>query len=210
MSTELTEYKIPQGIKATKTALVLPDIMDPEDWVQLGHFLRSSEDSLGLWQADWRKYGYTHYERKFVDSTVEQMDFRLHGIEKLELWGEILPEHRHKELTQEHFLVVAKRVKDEDQRKVWLDTAQIEGLNPRELQASIRASEVVRIDLQARRVSFPTPYAVRTEYLAWRKELGDGDKNWSAEDYDDVLDALRPVFNGYCELAAKREQLIKQ
>jgi hypothetical protein len=190
MGTQLTQYKVPQGVIATKTSLILPEGMSSEEWVQLGHFLRSSEDSLGIWQADWRKHGYDNYEHGFVDGVVGQMDFQLHGVEKLELIGQILPEHRHENLTQEHYLVASKRCDGEKDRQVWLTTASIEGLSPRELQASIRAHEVIRIDMEKRKVSLPSPYAVRSEYNAWRKELGDAWQDWAAQDCRDVAEAL--------------------
>jgi hypothetical protein len=205
-NTQLTEYTIPQGIKATKTELVLPKGMSSDEWVQLGHFLRSSEESLGVWQADWRKHGYENYDRGFVDGVVGQMDFQLHGVEKLELMGQILPEHRHETLTNEHYLIAAKRLTDPKERETWLFTAQSEGLSPREFNASIRAHEVIRIDVEARKVSMPSPYAARAEYRAWRKELGDGWQSWNRQDFLDVAETMKEMAECYdwlLELADK-------
>jgi hypothetical protein len=200
MGTQLTEYAVPQGVRASKTALIMPEKMHPDDWVQLGHFLRSSEDSLGLWQADWLKYGYSNYEHEFVDGVVGQMEFRLHGVEKLELLQEVLPEHRHDNLTQEHYLVVSKRCDNDKDRQVWLNTASIEGLSPRELQASIRAHEVIRIDMDKRTVSLPSPYAVQREFRAWRRELGEAWKKWDDQDREDIRETLREIVEFYAEL----------
>jgi hypothetical protein len=202
MGTQLTQYKVPQGVIATKTSLILPKSMSADDWVQLGHFLRSSEDSLGIWQADWRKHGYDNYDHGFVDGVLGQMDFQLHGVEKLELIGQILPEHRHENLTQEHYLVASKRCESDKDRQVWLTTASIEGLSPRELQASIRAHEVIRIDMDKRTVSLPSPYAVQREFRAWRRELGEAWKKWDGQDREDIRETLREIVEFYEELGS--------
>jgi hypothetical protein len=207
MGTQLTEYAVPQGVRASKTALIMPEKMHSDDWVQLGHFLRSSEDSLGLWQADWLKYGYSNYEHEFVDGVVGQMEFRLHGVEKLELLQEVLPEHRHESLTQEHYLVVSKRCDNDKDRQVWLTTASIEGLSPRELQASIRAHEVIRIDMDKRTVSMPSPYATRREYNSWRKELGEGWLDWSPALLREIAEELQDIAQFWAQLVKRAQEL---
>jgi hypothetical protein len=205
-NTQLMEYSVPQGVKATKTALILPQGMTPDDWVQLGYFLRSSEDSLGIWQADWRKHGYENYERSFVDGVVGQLEFHLHGVEKLELYGQILPEHRHETLSNEHYLIAAKRLTDPKERETWLFTAQSEGLSPRELQASIRAHEVIRIEMDKRQVSLPSPYAARAEYRAWRKELGEAWQQWTKQDFLDVAETMKEMADCYSWLLNMAEK----
>jgi hypothetical protein len=205
-NTQLMEYSVPQGVKATKTALILPQGMTPDDWVQLGYFLRSSEDSLGIWQADWRKHGYENYERSFVDGVVGQLEFHLHGVEKLELYGQILPEHRHETLSNEHYLIAAKRLTDPKERETWLFTAQSEGLSPRELQASIRAHEVIRIEMDKRQVSLPSPYAARAEYRAWRKELGEAWQQWTKQDFLDVAETMKEMAECYSWLLNMAEK----
>ena len=205
-NTQLMEYSVPQWVKATKTALILPQGMTPDDWVQLGYFLRSSEDSLGIWQADWRKHGYENYERSFVDGVVGQLEFHLHGVEKLELYGQILPEHRHETLSNEHYLIAAKRLTDPKERETWLFTAQSEGLSPRELQASIRAHEVIRIEMEKRQVSLPSPYAARAEYRAWRKELGEAWQQWTKQDFLDVAETMKEMAECYSWLLNMAEK----
>lgn len=196
----LMEYTVPQGVKATKSALVLPKDMTRDKWAELGQFLRSSEDSLAIWQADWLCYGYTNYDQDYCTEVVDQLQFKLHGVEKLELIGQVQPEHRHDTLTPEHYLVAGKRLDNQKEREVWLNTAAIEGLTPRELQASIRAHEVIRIDMEKRQVSLPSPYAARAEYRAWRKELGDGWKNWTRQDFLDVAETMKEMAECYAWL----------
>jgi hypothetical protein len=193
-NTQLTEYTMPQGVKATKTALLLPEGLAPAQWEQIGNFLRGAHDSLNTWEADWYRYGRSNYEEEYVNGVVGQLEFPLHAVERFTLIGEVLPEHRDEKLSEEHYLVVGKRCEDDQQREVWLNTAAIEGLSPRELQASIRANEVIRINMDERRVSMPSPYAARSEYLAWRKELGDAWKKWDAKDCRDVSATLRALW----------------
>lgn len=206
-NTQLMEYTIPQGMRATKTALILPEGMKPEEWAACGDYLQAAEKSLGVWKADWLRYGHANYEAEFVQSTLVQMEFDLKELERLELLGQVEPAHRHQELTPEHFLVVAKRVEDPKERETWLSTAQIEGLTPRELQASIRANEVIHIEMEKRQVSLPSPYAARAEYRAWRKELGDAWLDWTAQDCLDVAETLQEQAEFYTTLTARAKSL---
>ena len=206
-NTQLMEYTIPQGMRATKTALILPEGMKPEEWAACGDYLQAAEKSLGVWKADWLRYGHANYEAEFVEKTLVQMEFDLKERERLELLGQVEPEHRHQELTPEHFLVVAKRVEDPKERETWLSTAQIEGLTPRELQASIRANEVIHIEMEKRQVSLPSPYAARAEYRAWRKELGDAWLDWTAQDCLDVAETLQEQAEFYTTLTARAKSL---
>ena len=206
-NTQLMEYTVPQGVKATKTALVLPDGMAPEQWAAFGEYMQAAEKSLGIWKADWLRYGRANYDAGFVEKTLVQMELDLKEVERLELWGQVEPEHRHEELTPEHFLVVAKRVEDPKERETWLSTAQIEGLTPRELQASIRANEVIHIEMAKRQVSLPSPYAARAEYRAWRKELGDAWLEWTAQDCLDVAEALQEQAEFYATLTTRAKAL---
>jgi hypothetical protein len=191
-NTQLTT--VPSGVKATKTALILPEGLSTREWEEIGRFLRGANDSLVTWEADWLRYGRANYDETTVNNALTQLEFPLHALERFQLVAEVEPQHRHKELSEEHYLVVAKRCETEKQRESWLNTAAIEGLSPRELQASIRAKEVVRIDMDKRRVSMPSPYAARSEYFAWRKELGDAWKNWNAQDCRDVSQTLRELW----------------
>lgn len=193
-NTQLTEYSVPQGVKATKTALILPQGLSTQQWEEIGRFLRASHDSLTTWEADWLRYGRANYDEATVNNALTQLEFPLHALERFQLIAEVEPKHRNAMLTEEHYLVVGKRCEDEKQREVWLNTAAIEGLSPRELQASIRANEVVRIDMDKRRVSLPSPYAARSEYFAWRKELGEAWKDWTAQDCRDVSQTLRELW----------------
>jgi hypothetical protein len=207
MGTQLTQYKVPQGVIATKTSLILPEGMSGEEWANFGQWLKTAQESLTVWNADWLRYGRANYEAGFVEATLVQMEFDLKFKENLQLIAEVPPEHRHENLTQEHYLVASKRCDNEKARSVWLTTASIEGLSPRELQASIRAHEVIRIDMDKRKVSLPSPYAVRSEYNAWRKELGDAWEDWNADDCRDVAEALQGPAEFYALLIRKAEEM---
>jgi len=193
-NTQLMEYSVPQGVKATKMALILPEGLSTHQWEEVGRFLRGANDSLTTWEADWLRYGRANYDEATVTNALTQLEFPMHALERFQLIAEVAPEHRHKDLSEEHYLVVSKRCEDDKQRQVWLNTAAIEGLSPRELQASIRANEVIRINMDERRVSLPSPYAARAEYFAWRKELGDAWESWSARDCRDVSQTLRETW----------------
>jgi G3E family GTPase len=206
-NTQLTEYTVPQGVKATKTALILPEGLSTHQWEEIGRFLRGSHDSLMTWEADWLRYGKANYDEATVSNALTQLEFPLHALERFQLIAEVEPKHRHHELTEEHYLVVAKRCETEKQRESWLNTAAIEKLTPRELQASIRAKEVVRIDMDKRSVSLPSPYAALREYKAWQREWGEGYKRCTEQELDDILATIRPMFDFYCEVAAYRAKL---
>jgi hypothetical protein len=207
MGTQLTQYTVPQGVIATKTSLILPQGMSGEEWANFGQWLKTAQESLTVWNVDWLRYGRTNYEEGFVSATLEQMEFDLKFKENLQLIADVAPEYRHENLTQEHYLVASKRCTDEQDRQVWLTTASIEGLSPRELQASIRAHEVIRIDMDKRTVSMPSPYAVRSEYNAWRKELGDAWEHWTAQDCLDVAEALEGPAKFHAELTKRANEL---
>jgi hypothetical protein len=200
MGTQLTQYKVPQGVIATKTSLILPEGMSGEEWANFGQWLKTAQESLTVWNADWLRYGRSNFEAGFVSATLEQMEFDLKFKENLQLIADVSPEHRHENLTQEHYLVASKRCTDEQDRQVWLTTASIEGLSPRELQASIRAHEVIRIDMDKRTVSLPSPYAVQREFRAWRRELGDAWKKWDDQDRTDIRETLKEIVEFYAEL----------
>lgn len=152
-------------------------------------------------------YGRANYEAEFVEHTLVQMTFDLKERERLNLLGEVQPAHRHETLTSEHYLIAAKRLDNDKERATWLFTAQSEGLSPRELQASIRAHEVIRIEMEKRQVSLPSPYAARAEYRAWRKELRDAWQNWYREDALDVRETMKEMHDCYVWLGDLAEKL---
>jgi hypothetical protein len=205
-NTQLMEYTVPAGMKATKTALVLPSGMKPEEWAACGEYLQAAQKSLGVWKADWLSYGRANFETEFVEKTLVQMTFDLKERERLNLLGEVQPAHRHEALTSEHYLIAAKRLDNDKERETWLFTAQSEGLTPRELQASIRAHEVIRIEMEKRQVSLPSPYAARAEYRAWRKELGEAWQEWNRQDFLDVAETMKEMAECYSWLLNMAEK----
>jgi hypothetical protein len=199
-NTQLTEYSVPQGVRATKTQLIIPPGLPKEEWASLWNYLVTADEAVNLWKADALTYGQSNYEAEYVSSVTGQQELAMHGMDRLVLLQQVDPAYRNAVLTEDHYLVAAKRCKDDKDREVWLDTAAIKGLSPRELQASIRAKEVIRIDMQKRKVSLPSPYAARAEYRAWRKELGDAWQQWTRQDFLDVAETMKEMAECYAWL----------
>lgn len=202
-----TEYVLPQGVRFTKTGLVLPPDLSPQEWATVGAVVAAGQKAMGLWYGDWLKHGRANFDAAFVEATLRQQELPLHGVERFELMAEVLPEHRSEALSSEHFFVAAKRLEDDAERARWLKTAELEGLSPRELQASIRAGRVVRIDEPGRRGGIATPARMRFEFLAWWRELGDGWMRWEAEDFPDVLEEFREILAARQQLQERYEEL---
>lgn len=199
----LTEYTMPQGVIATKTRLIIPKDLPAEQWANLWQFLHSAGKALLIYKADALRHGRESYKEEFVSSVIGQTELPIHGIDTLELIGEIEPQWRDETLDQAHYIVAAKRCDTPKEREKWLNTAVIENLTPREMQASIRKGEVVHIDMEKRRVCMPSPYATQREFRAWRNELGDSYKAWSAAELREVADeTLREQAEFYAELLA--------
>jgi hypothetical protein len=196
-NTQLMEYTVPQGVKATKTELIIPPGLAKEEWASLWNYLATAEEAVNLWQADALTYGQKNYEPEYVSSVTGQQELGMHGMERLVLIQQVDPAWRSAVLTQAHYIVAAKRCADSKEREVWLDTAVIENLTPRELQASIRAKEVIHIEMEKRKVSLPSPYAARAEYRAWRKELGEAWQSWYREDWFDVRETMKEMHDCY-------------
>jgi len=209
-NTQVAEYTVPQGVRATKTQLIIPPGLAKEEWANLWQYLSTASDSVNLWKADALTYGQNNYEAEFISSVVGQQELAIHGMESLVLLQQVDPAYRNEVLTEAHYLVAAKRCKDKKDQEVWLDTAVIEGLDPKELQASIRKGEVVRIDMKKRRVSLPSPYAALREYKAWQREWGQGYKQCNAQELEEILQVIRPMFDYYCEVAAYRQKLLTE
>jgi hypothetical protein len=74
------------------------------------------------------------------------------------------------------------------------------------LQASIRAHEVIRIEMEKRQVSLPSPYAARAEYRAWRKELGEAWQEWNRQDFLDVAETMKEMAECYSWLLNMAEK----
>jgi hypothetical protein len=194
----LKKYRPPEGVAFTPTSLLLPPDLLPEQWAELGDHIAAAGKAWGVWMGDWMKHGRANYDETFVALTVGQMDLPLHGVERFELQAGVAPENRpvdfDGQLTPEHLLVVSKRCPDEEDRKRWLETAAEMKLSPRELQASIRAGAAMRIDTEKRRLSFPSPGAVRRAFDDWWQGLGDSwQKTWTLEDCEAVLAELQPI-----------------
>lgn len=204
---ERQEFALPEGVRFTKTGLLLPEGLEPEQWVAVGGMLSSAHRALGLWHGDWVKHGRANYDAEFVSAALGQLELPLHKLERFELTAEVLPEHRSESLTEEHFFVAGKRLDNDADRERWLQLAEAEKLSPRELQASIRAGQVVHIDEAARRGWIPTPAAMRFAFEAWAKELGDGWMSWSVEDFPDVLEEFEPLLKFREQLLARYKDL---
>jgi hypothetical protein len=194
----LKKYRPPEGVAFTPTSLLLPPDLLPEQWAELGDHIAAAGKAWGVWMGDWMKHGRANYDETFVALTVGQMDLPLHGVERFELQAQVAPGDRPESfggrIGPEHLLVVGKRLEDEGERRRWLAVAEKEGLSPRELQASIRAGQAMRIDTEKRRLSFPSPGAVRRAFDDWWQGLGDSwQKTWTLEDCEAVLAELRPV-----------------
>jgi len=205
-------YALPTGVQFTKSALLLPDDLEPQAWAEVGDYIAAAGRAWGVWMGDWMRHGRANYDAQFVAVTVGQMDLPLHGVERFELQAGVAPEDRPADfagqLTPEHLLVVSKRCPDEGERKRWLSVAAEMKLSPRELQASIRAGQAMRIDVEKRRLSFPSPGAVRRAFDDWWEGLGDSwQKTWTLEDCQAVLAELAPVRECTEKVAARLDDL---
>ena len=196
-NTQLMEYTVPQGVRATKTQLIIPPGLPKEEWASLWNYLVTADEAVNLWKADTLTYGQENYSPEYVSSVTGQQELGMHGMERLVLLQQVDPSFRNSVLTEAHYIVAAKRCADSKDREVWLDTAAIEGLTPRELQASIRAKEVIHIEMEKRKVSLPSPYAARAEYRAWRKELGEAWQQWTKQDFLDVAETMKEMAECY-------------
>jgi len=194
--------RLPRGVTFTKTALLIDQDVTPQEWAEVGDYLAAASRACGQWTGDWVRHGRANYDAGVVAVTIGQLELPLHAVERFELMADVAPESRREELTPEHHLVAAKRLTEPAEREDWLERAARLGLTPRELQASIRAGEVVRIDEAKRRGGMASPYAVRAEFDAWAREIGESWQCWPAQDLQEVADALRPV-------AEMREKLLR-
>jgi hypothetical protein len=208
----LRAYDLPHGVRFTKTALILPEDLLPEQWAEVGDYLATAGRAWGVWMGDWAKHGKAKYDAQFVAITMGQMNLPLHGIERFELQAQVLPESRPETfgggVTPEHLLVVSKRCEDDVDRRRWLEVAEKEGLTPRELQASIRAGQTVKIDTEKRRLNFPSAGAVRRAFEDWTEALGDSWRStWTQRDCEEVAEDLAPVVKFYNEIMARRDEM---
>ena len=185
---------------ATATELVLPDDWNVETWQEYGRYLKDCTSALSLWKADWLNYGRGRYEQQDFEAGQAQLELDLPTMQKVELLGGIPPQLRQEGLQDAHYVAAAKRCTSDAERAEWLKIAADEGLSARELQASIRAKKVVRCDDVSWKVSAPSPYAVKSEFRAWREAIGDSWEEWSREDKDAVADALVDVAAFWREL----------
>jgi hypothetical protein len=190
--------RLPRGVTFTRTALLFDADVSPEEWAEVGSYLAAAHRACGLWTGDWARHGRANYDAQFVAVQIGQLDLPLHGVERFELQAQVAPGDRPESfggrIGPEHLLVVGKRLEDEGERRRWLAVAEREGLSPRELQASIRAGQAVRIDAEKRKLSFPSPGAVRRAFDDWQAALGDSwRKTWTVEDCQAVLAELEAV-----------------
>jgi hypothetical protein len=203
---------LPRGVTFTKTSLLFDPDVTPEEWAEVGSYLSAAHRACGLWTGDWVRHGRAHYDAQFVHLQIGQLDLPLHGVERFELQAQVAPEHRPEsfggKITPEHLLVVGKRCDDEGERQRWLGLAEREGLSPRELQASIRAGQAVKIDTAKRKLSFPSPGAVRRAFDDWRQALGDSwEKTWTVADCEAVAEDLQPIADFLTRVVEKAERL---
>lgn len=203
---------LPRGVTFTKTSLLFDPDVTPEEWAEVGSYLAAAHRACGLWTGDWVRHGRAHYDAQFVHVQIGQLDLPLHGVERFELQAQVAPEHRPEsfggKITPEHLLVVGKRCDDEASRQRWLGLAEREGLSPRELQASIRAGQAVKIDTAKRQLSFPSPGAVRRAFDDWRQALGDSwEKTWTVADCEAVAEDLQPISVFLTRVLMRRDEM---
>jgi hypothetical protein len=206
----LKKYRPPEGVAFTRTSLVLPPDLEPDQWAELGDHIAAAGKAWGVWLGDWMRHGRANYDAQFVAVTLGQMDLPLHGMERFELQAETAPEHRPGDfarITPEHLLVVGKRLEDEESRRRWLAVAEEENLSPRELQASIRAGKTMKLDMEKRRVDIPSPGAVRRAFDVWRQRIEGWETVWTLKHLDLVADELRPICDFVEAVLRRRDEL---
>lgn len=132
------------GAKVLKTGLQILGEMTFENWVKIGKSLGRFRhwDSFSI--GDWLNYGEAVYGEKYSQG------MEVTGLEPETLCNtasvcsKVENSRRRENLPFAHHVEVAK-LSAEDQTK-WLDISEKEGLNRKELRASIKAQKVVRIE----------------------------------------------------------------
>ena len=179
--------------QATPHALNLPPNLSTKEWANYGQFLKDAGKSLVTWRADWLRYGQSYFTPAVVAEAVDQLHLDFGDETKMIAVANVNPRLRRDSLTDAHYVAVGKRCENDLEREEWLNIAEREGLSARELQASIRAGKITRVDEDGRRVSMPSPYAVRAEFNAWKKEVGDSWQDWSDQDKAEVAGVLYEI-----------------
>ena len=182
------------------TGVTLHEGLTFEQWSELMRFFRGIKALYHLALADIVAYGKAKYGEEQVANVLAQLEFDFVDVTKAEAIAVIAPEMRHPSLTSEHYWVVGRMEKlDEAGRAKWLRVAVSEGLTPLDLQRSIEAGVVVKVNqtlaAQGRGTGIAMVEGFRQLFDVWRRKVDRTEPilKWDDERKRKFLEEVEPV-----------------
>lgn len=122
----------------TATSLSLPAGLPYEEWERVGRLLQSTAKSIRWFIGDWLLHGERAYGEQFVQA-VEATGRKVQDIKNMMWVSEHVEKSRRRDsLTWSHHAEVASLTPEE--QTAWLDVAEAESLNTRELREHIHSA----------------------------------------------------------------------
>ena len=123
------------GFEFTPTGLVVKGEPAFDVWQAVGQKLQQIEAAVQWWIGDWLNYGEQAFGEDFAQA-VEETAYTDRSLANMK-WvsARVDPSLRNDKLSHSHHVVVAPLPPDE--QKEWLDKAEEEGMNVRQLRAAI-------------------------------------------------------------------------
>ena len=152
--------------------------MTEEQWVEFGRLLKLFRDAGNFYTADWMAFGHRRFGQQKVDEALSQLQFDMGDVTKAMTTGLLPAADRVDGLTTEHHYVVGifmeKNSLTETEAAEWLKIAKREKLTAMELQKSIEAGAVVRVQKSeghTNRDGFFTIHGINTLFSRWKKNV---------------------------------------
>jgi hypothetical protein len=137
-------------VEVTPLGLIFRGEMSKDQFFELFALLKRVKDTYHVMLADAVKEAHSRHGAEFTSGALEQLEFEIPDVVRANTIG-LAPAHgRNIELTNEHYFVIGKAIAakklDDTEAAGWLATAAAEKLTPQELEDSIAAGKVVRIE----------------------------------------------------------------
>jgi hypothetical protein len=164
-----------------------------EEWGQLMVFLKTARSTSLRWIADARLVGRREFGDEMVQGFEVQLDLDLPDLKAASALEAL--EYRSEDLSDEHHFVVASKVKDEGERREWLERAQRENLSAADLKLSISSGRVMRkADIPTRSAGLATIEGVAQLFSLWHRQVPDEVwQEWPEERLEKLREALSEI-----------------
>jgi hypothetical protein len=157
----------------TREGIDIPNDLTLDEWRRGLAIFNKGEGYFRMARADYISHGEKKFGAGAVRDALGQYEFDLQIVIEADRIGSIPESIRHKNLTPEHYVVLAKAGLGKKELKRWADTASAQNLAPSTLKVSIEHGEVISTQIAKKYTSGQlTIHGLMHEFRILKERVG--------------------------------------